>query len=119
MLPYEFYKVAHVLFILTLALTIGAQLLGHNQQKGVRILQGIATFLTFVAGMGLMARLGISHTGGYPMWVKVKMGLWFCIAVGAPVFNKRAPAKWRGALSFGLLFLMLLAAYSAVYKIGA
>ncbi len=84
--------------------------------RSLSIIGGVASLLIFVTGMGLMARLGIRHTEAWPLWIKVKMGAWLVLTVGAPVVGKRAPklGKVFYFLSMALFFIVL---YAFIYKI--
>lgn len=114
MLSYEFYKVLHVYSVL--AVVIGVTLSFFTEaSKKVKIINGIASFLILVAGMGLLARIGIKHGAGFPGWVIAKMILWLILAVGGPVLAKRLVEKRQ--IGYGALMVVVaLAVFTAVYK---
>lgn len=114
MIPYETYKIVHLTSLAILLTCFAVQFYGLGNRLH-KILSGLATLMVLVSGMGLMARLGIGHTGGWPTWVKVKMIVWGLIGVGGAVVVKRFPHAGRPAYWI-MLALFVVAAVSAVEK---
>ena len=61
-------------------------------RKVLSMAHGIALLVVFVAGFGLMARLGIMS--GWPTWIYVKIALWLVLG-GAVVLVRRTPELGR------------------------
>jgi hypothetical protein len=116
MIAYEVYKIAHLLCLFIFFTTSSILLWYGGRVRTLSILGGISSFLILVTGMGLMARLNIGHTEAWPLWIKVKMGIWIGLTIGAPVVSKRFPklGKLFYFLAMGLFFV---AAYAVIYKI--
>ncbi|MEM9456244.1 MAG: hypothetical protein AAGF11_18830 [Myxococcota bacterium] len=61
-------------------------------RRVVMIGHGVAMLIVFVAGFGLMARLGIMS--GWPTWIYIKLALWLILGA-AMVLVRRVPEMGR------------------------
>lgn len=113
MISYEVYKILHVFSIIIFFSTAGAQLMGKSEGKLPKILGGIASFLILLGGMGLLARIGVSHKEGWPAWAIGKAVIWLVLVVMVPVVAKRFSAQAKAAW-WACLALAFTATYLAV-----
>jgi uncharacterized membrane protein SirB2 len=81
-----------------------------------KILMGVMSLIILVAGMGLIARLGIPHGEPWPLWLKAKLGIWAVVVIGAPVVNKRFSVHAHKYF-WVCTVLLVVASYMANYKI--
>ncbi len=114
------YKYMHVVAIIMLFLAFGGLIQGawltqnrvFPHKKIFVILHGLGMFLILLSGFGQLARLGM--TGSWPMWVTVKLVIWFILG-GLIVPILRKPLlnyyMWLVALLLGST-----AIYMAVFK---
>ncbi len=115
-MSYEIYKVLHVICVILFMGAIAIQFFTEQSPKSTKIISGITSFLILVGGMGLLARLGIGHGESWPLWVKVKLGIWLVVAIGSPVLIKRLTSH-RHKAYYGFTFLVFIAVYMAVNKV--
>ncbi|MEM7151807.1 MAG: hypothetical protein AAF799_03150 [Myxococcota bacterium] len=101
-MSYELYKVLHLLGIMVLFACLGGiailGLRGGDERdvkplrKVLTIGHGVSLLVVFVAGFGLMARIGIMS--GWPTWIFIKLGLWLVLGA-ALTLVKRTPEMGR------------------------
>ena len=122
MIPFETYKVLHILGALLafaalggLALTVanGATRTTSSVRRLVAIAHGVAMFVILLGGFGALARLGVMH-GNLPGWVLIKLACWVVLAVLVAI-PYRWPALAR-AVFWSLPVLGGIAIVMAIYK---
>lgn len=99
-MTYEFYNVAHVIGVLFLFSALGALAATAGStsaplRKLASIAHGVALALIFVAGFGLLARLG--HFGAIPAWAYLKMAMWAVLGLAVVPLKRKpewAPMLW-------------------------
>src|SRR5690606_13885197 len=101
-MPTEVYKLLHLLGIMLLFASLcGMAILGlrcgeDREVKPLRkqlvIAHGVSLLVVFVAGFGLMARLGIMSD--WPTWIFLKLGLWLVLGAAVAVV-RRTPELGR------------------------
>lgn len=79
-------------------------------RRGVMISSGVASLVMFVAGFGLLAKLGY----GFPGWVVLKLVCWLALSALAGIAY-RQPQK-AGALGFVAAIVMLVAVVAVYAK---
>jgi len=114
-MPYETYKILHFAFIFLGLTTLGVALLGDVNKKWVKILNGISFLMILVSGMGLLARIGVSHGEAFPFWVRGKFAFWGMLAIGGPISVKRFESK-KPLIFFIFFGVAVMAAYFAINK---
>ena len=116
-MSYEFYKILHVFSALLLFTSLGTIAAAARSESGLLkklagIAHGIALTIIFVAGFGLMARLGMF--GAIPMWAWLKIGLW--LMLGLVVIPLRRKPEWATTLWLLIPVVGGLAAWLAIAK---
>lgn len=122
MFPHSFYKVVHLLGIVTLFTAMGGTVLhalnGGTKQSNsgrglVAALHGIALLLILIGGFGMMARMGIMATG-WPGWLHVKMTIWVLL----PLLGWLGARKPQYSRATMILMPVIggFAAWVAIYK---
>jgi hypothetical protein len=123
MIPLEPYKLLHIVGVMLafaalggLALTVenGATKQTSRSRKLIAMTHGIAMFLVILGGFGALARLNISHGGGLPGWIIVKLLVWLAMAA-IVVLPYRKPASAR-AVFWALPVLGVIAVSMALWK---
>ena len=122
MIPFETYKILHILGVLLafsalggLALTVanGATKATSSVRRLIAVTHGVAMFIILLGGFGALARLGVMH-GNLPGWILVKLACWVVLAVLVAIPYRR-PGLAR--TTFWLLpVLGGIAVVMAIYK---
>ena len=121
-MSYAFYNVLHLLGIFLVLLSLGGiathVLNGGTRQfparKWLASIHGIGLLLIFVAGFGLMARIGLVGQGLWPTWIFIKLSIWLVLGT-MPILIYRVPNR-AGVWGFLTFFLAALSAWTAIYK---
>lgn len=117
MISYETYKILHI-FTLLMVMAVAGTILAEGKwiaNKSFKITTGVLSFLVFVAGMGLIARLGFRHGEPFPQWIWVKMAAWAVMSFSVIMLFRVKQGKIFFA-GLGCL-AVLTAVYSAVTKL--
>ena len=121
MLSYQFYKISHLIGLILVVSSLGGMTLNiildgtrdHIWKKPVMMAHGFGMVLLLVGGMGMLARMGVAHSG-LPAWVWLKMFIWLLLGLPSLVLKKKP--DWARGLWFGVIFLAACAGYIAVFK---
>jgi hypothetical protein len=122
-MPYEVYKVLHLAGVFMVIMSSGALAMhvanggtkDHKFHKPAMMFHGIGLLVVFVAGFGLMARIGVMGFP-WPAFVFMKVGIWLCFGgMGAVIYRKPQLAS---KLWWIVWLLAATAAWVAVYKPG-
>ena len=121
-MSHAFYNFLHLVGIFLVLFSLGAIVLhmhsggtkNYAARKWIASVHGTGLFIIFLAGFGLMARLGMVGQGMWPTWIFIKLGVW--LVLGAmPVLIYKKPnlsALW-GVLT---ILLASLSAWTAINK---
>lgn len=111
----SFYQVLHIVGILMVFLGYGALLARSmlaSDDTSVRklgsITSGIGLLLIFIAGFGLISKLGHSFTD---TWILVKMGVWIALGGLIVLINRKrqlALPLWWGLIALGGLAVVMV-----------
>ena len=109
----ESYKLIHFISLILVTSSLGVSYFCKPPEKWSKYLGIIASLFLMIAGMGLLARImpGLS----WPIWIKIKLGIWLTIAISGPMLAKRL-TKYRGHAFIFLMLLFSIAIMLAVYK---
>jgi hypothetical protein len=120
MIAYEVYKLIHLSALFTLCAFFGFALSESPwfSKKRAKSLMFFVSILVFVAGMGLIARIGIKHGEGFPAWIQIKIGLWILANVLLVVLLKSKTATLKFVCAAFFVLTLIAAASSAIYKAG-
>jgi hypothetical protein len=122
MISYQIYKILHLTGIFMIVISLGGMAVAainggvknHPFRKQLAWTHGIGMVLALVAGFGLLARLGLQHGEGLPVWVIAKLVIWFVLGGIVSLFIRQA--KLSKVLWLVVLALAISATYLAGYK---
>ena len=116
-MSYNVYKVLHLTGVFMVFLSLGGAIVrsqvaqsNGGTKKLVGIVNGIGLLISFVAGFGLMAKLGIGFDG----WIITKLLIWFAFGGSLALVNRKNDLA-TPVLVVAIL-LGALAAYLAIAK---
>lgn len=110
-MSYEFYKVLHMLGIMTLFFSFGSALvLGYagvpfqgRAKTMAMITHGVGSLLILITGFGMAAKLG--YMAHLPAWLQGKLLIWVLLGAGIALVKRKGRLGWPLAiliLGFGL-----------------
>lgn len=119
-MSYQFYKVLHLLGLMTMFFGFGGILiatfagikLDGSARKMAFITHGIGLALILVSGFGMAARLGL--VSGLPGWIHAKLAIWVLLGAGVALAKRKGQLGWPIAIL--LLGIGTTAAYIAINK---
>jgi hypothetical protein len=121
MLSYQFYKTLHLIGVFMVLCSLGGIGLyvvnggtknAFAQRKWLAATHGIGLLISFVAGFGLLAKLGLMS--GLPVWVILKMVIWLILGALPAIFYRKE--KVGKGFWFSIVILAAFAAYLAINK---
>lgn len=113
MISYSIYKYIHLVSLIVFFTSMTVQFFS-EPKKIFKIMSGVSTLLILVSGMGLLARVGVTHNEPWPVWAIIKMIIWFLLGIGLPVIVKRMP-HYRAQSYWAMLGLFGLAAWVIIF----
>ena len=116
MIPYDIYKITHMLGLMILFMSLGGLALHHANggekthpaRKRLAISHGIGLFLILLGGFGMAARLGLRFP--FPAWMIAKILIWIVLG-GSIAFVRKKPVLVWLCVTLGAT-----AACFAIYK---
>ncbi len=107
-----FYKVLHLLAVMYVFFAYGALAVlgaeGVDEDTRARVrrpivaIHGVAMLVIFVAGFGLMAKIGIMG-GAWPAWIYGKLALWLVVGAAVALARRRPDLARRWYVLLPLL----------------
>jgi hypothetical protein len=121
-MPHSFYNFLHLVGIFLVLFSLGGIALhtlnggtkNYSARKWITAIHGTGLLIIFVAGFGLMARLGMVGQGVWPTWMFIKLGVWLTLGL-MPFLLYRKPKQ---SVLWAVLTISLaaLAAWTAINK---
>ena len=118
MISYETYKMLHLITLFLVVSCMGV-VIGEGRwipSKKFKTILSVVSLLSFVAGMGLIARLGFKHGEAFPVWIWVKMACWFLLNVAVVLLFKMQGKQSKMLLTAASFLIVFTAVYAAVIK---
>ena len=115
-MSYQFYKMLHVISIVVFfALYASAAVKAQNKLpfKMEKIVTGIMLLLILTGGFGLKK---FAAPGEWPLWLMLKLGIWFIVGALGHMILKRFP-QFSMKFFWGSVGLLTIASYLANYKL--
>lgn len=121
-MSYQAYKLLHLLGIFVLFGSLGGlaalrMAVDAGKVQGTRVfnvLHGLALAIVFIAGFGMLAKLGLGAPGSWGAWVWIKLVIWLLLGAGL------AALKRAGRSAHLVLVLLTLlgaaSAWAALFK---
>lgn len=117
-MSYEFYKVLHLISLISLFLSLGMLITGpQSLKKFILSLHGLALLFLFVSGFGLIAKLQIPLKFLSPLWFWQKMLVWLVLAGLTPLFVNKKEEKITFKKASVLICILLALALYAVWQV--
>lgn len=114
MISYHDLKVIHIFVVAVFFISMTVSM--YNPEKLLhKIVTGISSLLALSSGVILLDRFGISHSGPYPTWVLIKVGIWLALSIITPIVVKKF-SKVAKLLYWPWLIILLIGISMAVYK---
>ncbi len=113
MINYETYKILHI-FTLFMVISAMGGIVAEGRwipNKSFKMTVGFLSFLIFVGGMGLIARLGFKHGEPFPLWIIVKIGCWILLNIALVMLFRVQKKEYKILCSL----LSFLAIFTAVF----
>lgn len=119
MISYETYKILHI-FTLFMVISAMGGIIAEGRwipNKTFKIVVGLLSFLIFVGGMGLIARLGFKHGEPFPAWILIKIGAWIALNISLVLLFRVQDKKLKMLWTIVSFVAIFVAIYSAITKL--
>lgn len=112
-MPLTFYKLLHLIAMLSALVALGGLITGPSPgfRKALVAVHGTAMLILLVAGFGAHAKLGLD---GFPAWLWAKLAIW--LVLGAIVVPIRKKPESKGLWLVVVIVLASMSSWLALYK---
>lgn len=119
MITYETYKILHLFTIMMTISAMGGVIAEGRwiPNKTFKIVVGLLSFLIFVGGMGLIARLGFKHGEPFPAWIMIKIVMWILFNLSLVLLFKVEQKKLKIVCALAAFLTVFIAVVTAVTKL--